>query len=301
MFKYFVVISILFSFNLLRADESSLLTVKQQLDRLQRDVNDLSKEVYSVIEGSEPKQKQSVQNNLNLTAFDLRIYDLEKDLQKLNENFEELVFEIDDLKNLFEELSLNISTKLISNEGIKNNQQNIAVVNNMETNRDSMDNNDNSLGNIKINSEDLSNEEKEILIENELIEKSIIDLNPDQEFQQAFTFLRAQKYEDAIKAFKKFKYNYQENILSGSAHYWLGEIYLLKKEYKKAALEWGEGYEKYPKSIKAPIMLYKLSESLVYLEKIEDSCRTLKIFIEKFTENKLIPAAKNKIISLECN
>ncbi len=301
MFKYFVFILILFSFNLLRADESSLLTVKQQLDRLQRDVNDLSKEVFSDIKGSEPKKNQSVQNNSNLTVFDLRIYDLEKDFQKLNENFEELVFQIDDLKNLFEELSLNISTKLISNEGIKNNQQNIAVENNMETKKDSIEINDNSLGNIKINSEDLSDEHKEILTGNELIEKSIINLSPDEEFQKAFTFLRAQKYEDAIKAFKNFKDNYQENILSGSAHYWLGEIYLLKKEYKKAALEWGEGYEKYPKSIKAPNMLYKLSESLVYLEKIEDSCRTLKIFIEKFTEDKLIPAAKNKIISLECN
>ena len=301
MFKYFVFILILFSFNLLRADESSLLTVKQQLDRLQRDVNDLSKEVFSDINVREPKQNESVQNNSNLTAFDLRIYDLEKDLQKLNENFEELVFQIDDLKNLFEELSLNISTKLISNEGIKNNQQNIAVENNMETNKDSIEINDNSLGNIKINSEDLSDEDKEILTGNESIEKSIINVSPDEEFQQAFTFLRAQKYEDAIKAFKNFKDNYQENILSGSAHYWLGEIYLLKKEYKKAALEWGEGYEKYPKSIKAPNMLYKLSESLVYLEKIEDSCRTLTIFIEKFTEDKLIPTAKNKIISLECN
>ena len=61
MFKYFVFILILFSFNLLKADESSLLTVKQQLDRLQRDVNDLSKEVYSNVEGEEPKQNQSVQ------------------------------------------------------------------------------------------------------------------------------------------------------------------------------------------------------------------------------------------------
>jgi len=301
MFKYFVFILILFSFNLLKADESSLLTVKQQLDRLQRDVNDLSKEVYSNVEGGEPKQNQSVQNNLNLTAFDLRIYDLAKDLQKLNENFEELDFQIDELKKLFEELSLNISTKLISNEDIKNNKQNIAVENNMETKKDSIDNNDNSLGKITINPEDLSDEDKEILTENKLIEKSIINLSPDQEFQQALTFLREQKHEDAIKAFKNFKDNYQENVLSGSAHYWLGQIYWVKKEYKKAALEWGEGYDKYPKSIKASSMLYRFSEVLVYLERIEDSCRYLKIFIEKFTEDKLTPDAKNKIISLECN
>jgi len=300
MFKYFIFILILFFFNLLKADESSLLTVKQQLERLQREVTDLSQEVYSSKGGEELNQNQSVQNNSNLTALDLRIYDLEKDLQKLNENFEELIFQIDDLKNLFEELSLNIATKLVNHEGIKNNQ-NIIVENNIETNNDLINLNENSLGTLTIKSEDLSDGNEEILIETELTEKDIINLSPDEEFQQAFTMLRGQKYEDAIKAFQNFKDTYQENILSGSAHYWLGEIYLSKKEYKKAAIEWGEGYEKYPKSIKAPDMLYKLSESLVYLEKIEDSCRTLKIFIEKFADDKLIPTAKNKIISLECN
>ena len=113
--------------------------------------------------------------------------------------------------------------------------------------------------------------------------------------------IRNQNYKEAIKALQNFKDKYQKNILSGSAHYWLGEIYLLKKEYQKAALEWGEGYEKYPKSIKASDMLYKLSESLVYLDKIEDSCRVLRTFTEKFIDNKLTPTVKNKIISLECN
>ena len=300
MFKYSCFILVLFFFNFLQANEDSLLTFKQQLDRLQKDISDLSKEVYSGSENRETQQDKKNQNNSNLTAFDLRIYDLEKDLQKLNENFEELIFQVDDLKKLFEQLSLTIATKLINNEGIKNNQ-NIIDENSVETKEDSIGLNENSLGTLAINSEDLSFENKEILTENKIIEKSILNLTPDEEFQQAFTLLRGQKYEDAVKAFQNFKENYQENILSGSAHYWLGEIYLLKKEYQKAALEWGEGYEKYPRSLKAPDMLYKLSESLVYLEKVEDSCRTLKIFTKKFPSNKLTPTVKNKMISLKCN
>ena len=294
MFKYFIFILILFFFNLLSADESSLLTIKQQLDRLQRDVNDLSQEVYSGTEDAIPQKNRSVQDNSNLTALDLRIYELEKDLQKLNENFEELIFQIDDLKNLFEELSLDIATKLFNNTDI-------IVENNMETNKDSVSLDENSLGNITIKTEDLSDEKKEALTENELTKKSIVNLSADEAFQQAFTFLRGQKYEDAVKAFQNFKDDYPEDLLSGSAHYWLGEIYLSKKKYQKAALEWGEGYEKYPKSIKAANMLYKLSDALVYLKKVENSCRTLKIFTEKFTDHKLLPAVKDKLISLECN
>ena len=300
MFKYFIFILFLSFFNLSNANENSLLTIKQHLDRLQRDMNDLSKEVYSDVESGDNKQPQSVKNNSNLTALDLRMYDLEKDLQKLNENFEELIFQVDDLKKLFEELSLSIATKLINNESIKNNQ-NIFDEDSIETKKDLIDLNENSLGTLAINSEDLSVENKEILTENKIIEKSILNLTPDEVFQQAFTLLRSQKYEDAVNAFQNFKENYQENILSGSAHYWLGEIYLLKKEYQTAALEWGEGYEKYPRSLKAPDMLYKLSESLIYLEKVEDSCRTLKIFTKKFSSNRLAPTVKNKMISLKCN
>jgi tol-pal system protein YbgF len=300
MFKYFIFILFLFFFNLLNADESSLLSVKQQLDRLQREVNDLSKEVYSGVEGKELKQSQSVQNNSNLTALDLRIYDLENDMQKLNENFEELIFQIDDLKILFEELSLNVTTKSINKENISNNQ-NIIADSNIETTKNLIGLEENSLGNITINAENLSEDNKELLTENQITEKAIINLSPEEEFQQAFTLLRGQKYEGALKAFQDFKNNHQKNILSGSAHYWLGEIYLLNKEYQKAALEWGEGYETYPKSIKAPDMLYKLSESLVYLNKIEASCGALKTFTEKFTDNKLMSTVNNKIISLECN
>ena len=289
MLKYLIFVIILFFLNPSIANEHSL-TVKQQLDRLQREVSDLSQQVYSGVKSGELKQKQSVQNNSNLTAFDLRIYDLEKDLQKLNEYFEELTFQIDDLKNLFEELSLDLSTKSVNNKNIKNNQD-ITI----------KDNNENSLGNITINSEDLSDGNKEALTEGEAVEKDIIKLSPDEEFQQAFTLIRNQNYKEAIKALQNFKDKYQENILSGSAHYWLGEMYLLNKDYSKAAIEWAEGYEKYPKSIKASDMLYKLSESLVYLDKIEDSCRVLRTFTEKFIDNKLTPTVKNKIISLECN
>ena len=289
MLKYLIFVIILFFLNPSIANEHSL-TVKQQLDRLQREVSDLSQQVYSGVKSGELKQKQSVQNNSNLTAFDLRIYDLEKDLQKLNEYFEELTFQIDDLKNLFEELSLDLSTKSVNNKNIKNNQ-NITI----------KDNDENSLGNITINSEDLSDGNKEVLTEEEAVEKNIIKLSPDEEFQQAFTLIRNQNYKEAIKALQNFKDKYQENILSGSAHYWLGEMYLLNKDYSKAAIEWAEGYEKYPKSIKASDMLYKLSESLVYLDKIEDSCRVLRTFTEKFIDNKLTLTVKNKIISLECN
>ena len=89
-----------------------MLTLKQQLDRLQREVNDLSKSVFtSKRDNFEQQEKTDDSTNaIDLTAFDLRIYDLEKDIKKLNNSFEELIFQIDDLNKLYKELNIDLST-----------------------------------------------------------------------------------------------------------------------------------------------------------------------------------------------
>ena len=74
---------------------------------------------------------------------------------------------------------------------------------------------------------------------------------------------------------KEFINDYPEHELTGSAHYWLGEINFLKKEYREAALVFAEGYQKYPESKKAPDSLYKLAESLIKIEKKDEACETL--------------------------
>ena len=62
--------------------EESMLTIKQQLDRLQREVNDLSK---SVFKNSNKSNENFADNNdsqtVNFAAIDMRIYDLERDIK----------------------------------------------------------------------------------------------------------------------------------------------------------------------------------------------------------------------------
>ena len=177
MFKYFIFILTLFSINILNA-EDSLLTIKQKLDRMQREISDLSRTVY---EGSRDSQEQPSQpveelKNLisNLTILDLRIYDLEKKIKKLNDELIIQIFdEVDDLKNLYEDLSLNIddlkklSEKLDSNVNtqLQNSQNNLTnqnqtkVKNDINVEEEIIDN-ENTLGSIVISSEDLSDKKK---------------------------------------------------------------------------------------------------------------------------------------------
>lgn len=290
MIKLLLILFLLFS-NIVKAADS-LLTIKQQVDRLQRDVNDLSKLVFTNNKDEVNQSEPTLNENSGITAFDLRIYDLEKDLKNLNNNFEELIFKIDDLNNLYQKLSLEISSLLINKNENNNNDSNNKIStleNNIEIKEE------NILGNIVINSEDLTDKKSKIKEK----EKNIL-LSPEEEFQKAFDLLRGQEFDNAKIALQNFIKNYQNNQLAGSAHYWLGEVYILKKEYREAAIILAEGYQNYPTSLKAPDMLYKLSESFILIDKKIDACNTLKKFSKEFTEHKLFKKVEDKIISLDC-
>ena len=304
MIKYIIFSLFLFFCSFSNA-EDSLLTLKQQLDRLQREVNDLSKSVFTSKRDNFEQQETADDstNAIDLTAFDLRIYDLEQDIKKLNNSFEELIFQIDDLNKLYKELNIDLSTLSlkIENSIKKNNSDEKSEENNFLSNSEIKE--ENTLGSLVINSKDLS--ESESTSSNQNIKKSedesLSNLSPEDQFQLAFDLLRNQRFEEAKDSFLLFIEENTDNTLSGTAHYWLGEIYLLKKEYREAALILAEGYQKFPQSIKAPDMLYKLSESLVLIDKKNDACSTLIKLDKEYPNNKLKSKVAKKVSELNCS
>ena len=303
MIKYIIFSLFLFFCSFSNA-EDSLLTLKQQLDRLQREVNDLSKSVFTSKRDNYEQQEitDDSTNAIDLTAFDLRIYDLEKDIKKLNNSFEELIFQIDDLNQLYKELNIDLSTLSlkIDNNIKKNNLDKKNEKNKTLSNSEITE--ENTLGSLVISSEDLSKSES--ASQNQKTEsseeESFANLNPEDQFQLAFDLLRNQRFEEAKTSFLLFISKNNDNALSGTAHYWLGEIYLLKKEFREAALILAEGYQKFPESIKAPDMLYKLSESLVLIDKKNDACSTLIKLDKEYPDNKLKSKVVKKVSELNC-
>ena len=291
MFRYSLVV-FLFLFNLSAHGEESQRSLKQQLDRLQRDVNDLSKLVYQKSfhnTESENKVEVELENSMNISAFDMRIYDLEQDIKALNSNFEDLVFQIDELKKIYEELNIKIDTHLINK--IKETETSEISLKEKEDNSIS----ENTLGTLTISSEDLSDS-----AEGNQPDNKILDLSPDEQFQIAFDLLRSQQFDQAKKVLEEFINNNSENELAGSSYYWLGEIHFLKKNYRQAALVFAEGYQKYPTSVKSPDSLYKLAEALSQIDKVNDACNTLKKFTKEYINHKLINKTNNMIIKLKC-
>jgi len=300
MFKYILTILIIFFSSSVYSNDSEL-TVSQQLERLQREVSDLSKEVFS----NSSSQSNGTNNDFvkNLSAIDLRIYDIENDIKNLNSNLEELYFQLDDIFNKLENL-----------EVIINNFQSVPL-NNVEVNTDEVSKdssevksdtlsdteNENTLGTLNI-SKNTNVTSEELLSNNQdknLIEKEQM-LSPEDQFQVAFDNIRDKKWQDAKNSFKVFIENNPDNQLSGSAHYWLGELYILEKNYREAALIFAEGFQKFPESIKAAEMLFKLSQSLYQVEKTVEACKTMEKLVIDFPKNKIIPQTKKQIVEYNC-
>jgi len=94
------------------------------------------------------------------------------------------------------------------------------------------------------------------------------------QYNYAFGLLRQARYEEAEQALRAFIQRNPSDPLAASAQYWLGESFYARKDYTQAASAFAECYEKYPKGTKAPDSLLKLGMSLANLGQKENACRT---------------------------
>ena len=88
MFKYISILLILFSSNVF--SNENLLTIQQQIERLQREVSDLSQAVFSKTDVTNSNNSDLV---TNLSAIDMRIYDIEKDVKNISGSLNDILLQ----------------------------------------------------------------------------------------------------------------------------------------------------------------------------------------------------------------
>ena len=96
---------------------------------------------------------------------------------------------------------------------------------------------------------------------------------PQQQYDAAFKLLREANYPAAETALRAFIQRYPKDPLAGNAQYWLGETYFVRKDYTNAAAVFADGYQKYPKGGKAADNLLKLGMSLAQLGQKANACQ----------------------------
>jgi tol-pal system protein YbgF len=101
----------------------------------------------------------------------------------------------------------------------------------------------------------------------------------DTAYKNAYAFFEAKDFDRAEAGFKdylaRFGYKSDSNrghSLAPNAQYWLGRVYVNKKQFAQAARAFLDGYQRFPKSDKAQDSLLGLGESLTALGKPQDAC-----------------------------
>ena len=289
--KYFSLFLLLFihTINFNKSFAEDALTIKQQLDRIMEEVKDLNKAVFNKSFDNENLNSldQSIDTE-RFTSIDIRIYDLEKDIKNLTLQFEEILFKLDDISNDMVALESELISKL---EKI-NIEPNENIDNNHAKSDDDLEiEEENTLGKIVISDNNNNEDDKDLSDLNLEEEKNpllqeLSNLNPEEQIQYALDQMMKKNYNESKNILDQFIEDFPENQLSGSAHYWLGKIYLFETNYRKAAIIFGEGVQKFPNSIKAPEMYYELAKSLKEMDKVPESCKTLTLLEQNYKGNK---------------
>tara|TARA_B100000989_G_scaffold75730_1_gene53596 strand:+ start:670 stop:1590 length:921 start_codon:yes stop_codon:yes gene_type:complete len=271
--------------------------MREMLEIIQKDLRTLERAVYS-----ESFQKKSVgENSLTnketedvLTRHLLKLSEIEKQFQNLTNKFEEINFKIDKLSS---RLSKTQADNQLRFQELENNSNVVQKIENSEQNLTTNENKEAELANKKImpgtsqpqdlgtisykdmtdNNETQSIQSVEttqtILTENFINEEKILpDASPLEQYEFATSFLKVGDYNMAERAFREFVDQNPNNDLSGNAQYWYAETFRIRQLYTDAASAYLEGYQKYPKSEKAPINLLKLGVSLVQIGEKDQGC-----------------------------
>jgi tol-pal system protein YbgF len=92
------------------------------------------------------------------------------------------------------------------------------------------------------------------------------------QYNYAFGLLKQANYPAAEEAMRSFIREHPSTPLAGNAQYWLGETYYARGRYAEAASAFAAGFKNYPRGEKAPDDLLKLGMSLARANEKQNAC-----------------------------
>jgi tol-pal system protein YbgF len=264
------------------AQSNDLRPLLDRLDRLERDMNLLQRQVYRGTSPGGPVAP-SPPDAANAVNYEVRISQLEEQLRTLTGQTEETNYNLDQIKRRLETLASDIDQRLTALErgGAPAAQaQSQSAPQSLARQRGAGDNpaeaasQSGTLGQVP---------GPRAAPQAALVDSGTLPSgSPQEQYNYAFGLLRQAKYDAAEQALRSFIQRYPNDALAGNAQYWLGESFYVRKDYGNAAAVFAEGYQKYPKGAKAADALLKLGMSLAQLGQKPDACRAFARFDRDF-------------------
>ena len=266
--------------------------LKEVIELIQKDLKTLERAVYS-----ENFSSDSATNSVSvidqnseevLTRHLLKLSEIEKQFQELTNKFEEINFKIDKLSSRLSKVQADNQLRFQQLES-GSTFNNISEGNQLSSITDQTgekilpgSSQPQDLGSItyKDTETNLENQITQSIDTTAAVvtetfqaeEKILPEGSIDEQYEFATSLLKVGDYNTAERAFREFVIINPEHQLAGSAQYWYAETFRIRQLYTDAASAYLEGYQKYPKSEKAPINLLKLGVSLVQIGEKDQGC-----------------------------
>jgi len=277
--KFFLVLVIVnFTYKNVYSEESDITKVLQQLKKLQGDIETLEKAVYSNSVVDQSTISLNSDGEDVLTRHLLKLNEIEQQFQSLTNKFEEINFKIDKLSNRITKIQSDNQLRFQDLEKGKLSLSDVAT----EPKKLPGSGEAQDLGSISdsdVASVEQIQETRSIQTTGTVTtekttrsEKILPDVSPNEQYKFAISFLKVGDYETAERALREFVDTNGNHELAGNAQYWYGETFRIRQLYVDAATAYLNGYQKYPKSNKAPINLLKLGVTLVHIGEKEQGC-----------------------------
>ena len=266
------------SFNLKAVDQFDFNLLSEKLNRLEQEISDVQKSLYAPSDNTLVKEDSAPVSS----KYQIRINKLENDFAKINGQFEEIFFRLDQLQEKMDKITSDVDFRLSTT----NNTSALPL-----SKRDRSDEPDTYAYPKNTSDVNTVGGDVEIL-------GSIKESKEDQSFEVAKNFQTAESlfnygkdslqnlnYSDAETAFRGFVKKYPKDEKAPSAYYWLGESLFVRENYPEAVLAYGEVIKSFKKHKKAAPSLLKIAISFSNLDKKKESCDALKKIV--FTSSKL--------------
>ena len=267
--------------------------IYEELELIRKNIKTLEKAVYS--DNFSANEQLTVSTNILdqnseevLTRHLLKLSEIERQFQELTNKFEEINFKLDKLSTRLSKVQADNQMRF---QQLENQASTINL--NKDQQLSSLPKEDKEkflpgtsqpqdLGSItyKDTETKLETQQTQSIDSTQAIvtetfqaeEKILPDVSPEKQYEFATSILKVGDYNTAERAFREFVLTNPKHNLAGSAQYWYAETFRIRELYTDAASAYLEGYQKYPKSTKAPINLLKLGVSLVQIGEKDQGC-----------------------------
>ncbi|HEY5606748.1 MAG TPA: tol-pal system protein YbgF [Alphaproteobacteria bacterium] len=287
------------------AQNSDTRELMNRIDRLQRELSTLQQDYYRNRGAPSGAAVGATAGSATAASFEVRLSQIESQLQALTGRAEELSHATDLIKDRLDKLVSDVDGRLMALEQQRGGSAQAAPPQQQQQSsapppaprgqppgQPAQPGRGTPPANLGTLPQDAAS-----------IKPPLPDGNAKQQYDYATALItKDQNFPEAERSLKAFIAAYPTDTLTPNAYYWLGETYYVRKDYQQAAFTFAEAFQKYPKAQKAPDSLFKLGLSLSQLNQTKEACTAYGRLLDNFptADNALKARVSNEQRRLKC-